>query len=112
MEGDEEIAVTGGNTGGVDDAEVSPVDRQGDGGAATARNPKKSNVAAAVAAAGGGLGSVIEFEDGFNRGGWQLVCKDASYVPNPSYCGLELTVAGVGIKPSKGKSNNNNKKKK
>ena len=48
---------------------------------------------------GVGFGAVIDIHDGLDRGRWELVCKDASYVPNPAYCGLELTVTGARIKP-------------
>jgi hypothetical protein len=40
--------------------------------------------------------------DGLDRGGWELVCKDASFVPNPAYCGLELTVFGQGQSQGQG----------
>ena len=88
------------------------------GGAAGAEAKAETGAAPAdpAAAAGGagggggaagdggvGFGAVIDVHDGLDRGRWELVCKDASYVPNPAYCGLELTVTGAGIKPQQPK---------
>ena len=54
---------------------------------------------------GAGVGAMVghgKAHDGLDHGGWELVCRDASFVPQPGYCGLELTVLGSGLKPALG----------
>jgi hypothetical protein len=79
-----------------------------DGGAVEDGSSVKVNGAETTKS--GGYGAVIDIGDGLDRGRWELVCKDASYVPNPAYCGLELAVTGAGIKSQQGGRKKKSKK--